>query len=217
MRSHELASCLHKGLVGALPAHSGAAGTSTLALLQLLSTTKAALRCLELAAASGLQLETGSIKSRVHTFVQGLLCTWQPSGAHANAPDCTALQLLWRLVVQHSTLSCVAARKACDILLWTLAPPMPDLQRTLIKPLAAACSAAELAAKLTAACSRPGAARNDKESLLLHRQSRAEAIFSWVSAGSLERCSKGMRVSRMVAASGAFVKPGWLCQPEHLR
>lgn len=206
-----LAECLHRSLVGTLPGHSGGAGSSTLSLLQVLSTTKASLRCLELAAASGLQLSGSGFEDGVRCFVQKVLCTSAPSGAHADAPACTALQLLWRLAVQHNGLNSVAARKACDILLWALAPPVPGLRHILLGPLAAACSAAELTARLSAACRQQGAALADKHSLMLHRQHRAAAIFSWVRAGSR---------ATMHGAAGAALRtrdrePTLMCFPRH--
>jgi hypothetical protein len=131
--------------------------------MQLLSTTKASLRCLEVASGGGLALGGAGAKAAhssagdadVQQFIEALLCTAHPSSATAAASsisgsDSTAgaantLQLLWQLAVQQPGISSVAARRAHDILLWSLAPPLAHLQAMLLGPAVEACCVAELA------------------------------------------------------------------------
>lgn len=113
-------------------------------------------------------------------FVESVLCSSWPSVAPAGDQDCTALQLLWRLAVQHGRCRPIAARKACDILLWALASPSPGLSNELLRHLVVSCSGAELLERLSAARSPPG---GDKPSLLLHRERCEAAALCWVSAG----------------------------------
>jgi len=123
-------------------------------LLQLLSTSKAALRCLAVAEGCGLRLPlpdgTAAAQQR-QRFVDALLCkpygsTCPPGASHR----LTGLRLLWQLVVCQPGACASAAPRACAILLWCLAPPFPELQQLLSAQAADACPAEELARQLCA-------------------------------------------------------------------
>lgn len=123
-------------------------GSGTLLLLELLSTTKAALRCLAVAEGCGLQLGSGrDAEQQRQRFVGSLLCTPYSSASQSH----TGLRLLWELVVHQPGSCAMAAPRACDILLWCLAPPLPELQHLLLGHAAEACPAEELAGQLLVA------------------------------------------------------------------
>ena len=162
-----LGHCLRGSLREVLSSGSGSGSSGNSSsnesarLMQLLSTTKASLRCLEVASGGGLALAgaggkaapSSAANQRVQQFIEALLCTAHPSSAAASSnsgSDSTAgaantLQLLWQLAVQQPGISSVAARRAHDILLWSLAPPLEHLHAVLPEPAVQACCMAELA------------------------------------------------------------------------
>lgn len=146
---------LHAALTAAL---AGGGGCSDAAqLLQLLTTSKAALRCLTVAARCGLLLvaEQATEAQQQERFVNALLCTsYSAAGTACREP--TSLRLLWKLAVQQPGACAPAARKACDILLWCLPPPLPGLEGLLREQTDQDCPAAELAAGLQPAGSGAG-------------------------------------------------------------
>jgi hypothetical protein len=112
-----------------------------LRLLSLLSTAKAALRCLEIAQSTGLAL-TGpeiNVKGGPAAFVEQLLLT--PA-----RPGCLPLlDQLWELSIRWHGAGSAVARKACDILLWAVQAPIPAARDSLRRSVAQMCSPARLA------------------------------------------------------------------------
>ncbi|KAL4444273.1 hypothetical protein ABPG75_012010 [Micractinium tetrahymenae] len=149
---HVLGRSLHASLTGMLT--PGASDTSKLQMLQLVSTAKAALRCTQVACASGLQPEGFPPGAGVLRSFAADTVLWRPAGY--SAPS--AAELLWLLVMQQAESVCsLAARKACDILLCMLG--QPALAAALLQPAAAEALVAQVAAQLDAALAAPRSMR----------------------------------------------------------
>lgn len=139
-RRHVLGCGLHASLTGVL---SGGRACDV-QLLQLVSTAKAALRCAQVAAASGLEpagAEPGA--EELQRFASASVL-WRPDGGGSGSNA----ELLWQLVMMRSP-SSPAARKACDVLQCLLGQP------ALAGAAVAASQVAVVAADLEAALVAP--------------------------------------------------------------
>lgn len=167
--SSALSAVLQFGSGGSSDSDSDS-GSNSMRLLHVLTTTKAALRCLEVARASSLQLscEDGAdgAEAQEQRFAAALLSTCSAAGSNEGssggdsfnqqAAPYNTLQLLWQLVAGQAG-SHAAAHKACGLLRWCLDCPSAHLQPVLSPPAAAlvASRLPELLAQLEAAAAQP--------------------------------------------------------------
>ncbi|KAL4425303.1 hypothetical protein ABPG75_009319 [Micractinium tetrahymenae] len=198
---------LHASLLSALAGNSSCSGASQ--LLQLLSTSKAALRCLSVAARCKLPLGAGQVAEGEERkgFVAALLCT-PYSGANAAGIGPTCLRLLWQLAVQQAGACGPAARRACDILLWCLPPPFPELEGLLQSQAAVSCPPDELAQQLQQAGSTPGAGRAASPFWRELARALVTTAAQQASAGS-SPAPGGLQQLQQLLAADEQSRPGW--------